>query len=316
MTTTTATPLAVGDLVNYAGHRATVHQPTASDAESMTNYVLLRFADSEHAPHGAWQDRGYGTEGRFYWVNRSNEALARVEPETYVPQIGDRVIATKGGDRRVGTVYATQREATTDTRVEFVWVGGTAEAGWDAEYRLTSFDILREYGPSSVRTISENVPEDVRGQWYYVLQSDTVTPAPVAQEQAQEATETPEESPEVQSLRAQLSASQESVERLRDTIRAMQRDLATIGTSLKETADRQEWCGEYERHLEELLGQLSTHSDDILREHAERAQDYTVRVTYSTTVRASSESAAIEQAQEEMDGDTIVCYGDWEAEED
>jgi hypothetical protein len=280
----------------------------------MTNYVLLRFADSEHAPHGAWQDRGYGTEGRFYWVSRSNDALARVEPEAYVPQIGDRVTATNSGVRRVGTVYAIQREATTDARVEFVWVGGTSEAGWGAEdYRLTSFDILRDYGGTPIRTISENVPEDVRGQWYYVLHSDTVTPAPVAQDATESAAE---ESPEVRSLRRDLTSAQESVERLRDTIRAMQRDLATIGTSLKETADRHEWCGEYERHLEELLGQLSTHSDDILREHAERAQDYTVRVTYSTTVRASSESAAIEQAQEEMDGDTIVFYGDWEAEED
>jgi hypothetical protein len=245
-------------------------------------------------------------------VAPDNANLERVAPEPYAPKLGDRVTVPADGDNRAqGRIYATY-----GTPVSEVWVGSVD----NADQRAYPFAEL--IGPGTTPyAVADDVPEGTRGRWFSVslVQPDTSEEAP------SEAAEAPAEVPMGDALETALQAVRD-LESERETLRSrlsttqsvitsMERDLAIIGDSLKETADRQEWCGEYERHLEELLGKLSGYSDDILREHAERAQDYTVTVTFTTTVRATSVEDAIEQAQEgAMEYDAYM--GNWDAEEE
>jgi hypothetical protein len=301
-TSTDIQPLAVGDRVTYRGHNATVTEPCADD-DGMDSYALLRFTDSEHAPSGAWPDRRYPSEDGsvYFWVHRSSEDMERVAPEPYAPKLGDRVTVPADGDNRAqGRIYATY-----STPVSEVWVG-SADGSDSFCYPWSE---LAADGPWE--RYSDVVPEGTRGRWFSVshVQPDTSEEAPSV------AAEAPAESPEVTALKAEVERAHARTRALQAEVSAMRSDVAIIGDSLKETADRQEWCGEYERHLEELLGKLSGYSDDILREHAERAQDYTVTVTFTTTVRATDRNDAIEQAQEgAMEYDAYM--GNWEAEED
>jgi ABC-type amino acid transport substrate-binding protein len=167
-------------------------------------------------------------------------------------------------------------------------------------------------GTATDVVVSDSAPEGTRGHWVSVSE---VAPRDTSEEAPSVVAEAPAESPEVTALKAQLSAAEGRESTLKHVITSMERDLAIIGDSLKETADRHEWCGQYEEHLEELLGKLSGYSGDILREHAERAQDFTVTVTFTTTVRATDRDNAIEQAQEgAMEYDAYM--GNWDAEED
>jgi hypothetical protein len=320
MTTSTDTqPLAVGDRVSFRGALATVVE---IEEHEHRNGSLLKYDDGQNLSDGySWGDSDRGP-GRYWWVTPDNANLERVAPEPYAPRLGDRVTvpAIGGGNRAQGRIYATY-----STPVSEVWVG-SAEGSDSFCYPWSE---LAADGPWE--RYSDVVPEGTRGRWFSVslVQPDTSEEAPSV------AAEAPAESPEAEAVGAHATASNEPnpeadsaqvtalrlraeraealAESRREAIVSFERDLAIIGDSLRETADRQEWCGEYERHLEQLLGQLSHHSDDILREHAERAQDYTVRVTYVTTVRASSREAAIEEVQECHDWSS---YADWEAEED
>jgi hypothetical protein len=309
MTTSTDTqPLNVGDRVSFRGALATVVEVEERSSGSEHALRLLKYDDGQNLSDGySWGDSNRGP-GRYWWVTPDNANLERVAPEPYAPRLGDRVTVSLGANvtsalgvnRWAGTVYATygvNRETTTD-----VWVGGT-DFGYTYAY---PFDQVGE-----THTKADDVPAGVVGHWFTVssVQPDTSEEAP------SEAAEAPAESPEVTALRLRAERAEALAESRREAIVSFERDLAIIGDSLKETADRQEWCGQYEEHLEELLGKLSGYSDDILREHAERAQDYTVTVTFTTSVRATDRNDAIEQAQESaMEYHTYL--GDWSAEEE
>jgi hypothetical protein len=298
MTTSTDTqPLAVGDRVTYRGAPAVVFERETEHEGSMR---LLKFDGTpEHGDH--WGDSNRGEGSRFWWVYPNDSRLERVAPEPYAPRLGDRVtVPTDGDNRAQGRIYATY-----NTPVSEVWVG-SADGSDSFCYPWSE---LAADGPWE--RYSDDAPEGTRGRWFSVsqVQPDTSEEAP------SEAAEAPAESPEVTALRLRAERAEALAESRREAIVSFERDLAIIGDSLKETADRQEWCGQYEEHLEELLGKLSGHSEEILREHAERAQDYTVTVTFTTTVRATSEEDAIEQAQEgAMEYDAYM--GNWSAEEE
>jgi hypothetical protein len=331
MTTSTDTqPLAVGDRVSFRGALATVVEIEEHEHRNGSEHALrlLKYDDGQDLSDGySWGDSDRGP-GRYWWVAPDNANLERVAPEPYAPKLGDRVTVRRfrtgasadGANRAQGRIYATY-----NTPVSEVWVGSVDNAD---QWAYPIADVVAAPG----HAVADDVPEGTRGRWFSVslVQPDTSEDGP------SEAVEAPAESPEaeavgahatasnepnpeadsaqVAALKAQLSAAEGRESTLKHVIQSMERDLAIIGDSLKETAERQEWCGEYERHLEQLLGKLSGYSDDILREHAERAQDYyTVRVTYTTTVRASSRAAAIEEVQECHDWSS---YADWEAEED
>jgi hypothetical protein len=300
MTTSTDTqPLAVGDRVSFRGALATVVD-VEERFSSGTPLRLLRYDDDTNPPADcSWGDSDRGP-GRYWWVTPDNANLERVAaPEPYAPRLGDRVtVPTDGDNRAQGRIYATY-----STPVLEVWVGSVDNADqW-------AYPFAEVVSPGAPYAVADDAPEGTRGRWFSVslVQPDASDEAPSV------AVEAPAESPEVAALRLRAERAESLAESRREVIVSFERDLAIIGDSLKETADRQEWCGEYERHLEQLLGQLSGYSDDILREHAERAQDYTVRVTYTTTVRASSREAAIEEVQECHDWSS---YADWEAEEE
>jgi hypothetical protein len=299
MTTSTDTqPLNVGDRVTYKGATAAVFALEDGGDGAMR---LLRYDEGQDLPAGySWADTSRGP-GRFWWVYPNDSSLERVAPEPYTPRLGDRVtVPTDGDNRAQGRIYATY-----STPVSEVWVG-SAEGSDSFCYPWSE---LAADGPWE--RYSDDVPEGTRGRWFSVslVQPDTSEEAPSV------VAEAPAESPEVAALKAQLSAAEGRESTLKHIIAQMERDLAIIGDSLKETADRHEWCGQYEEHLEELLGKLSGYSDDILREHAERAQDYTVTVTFTTSVRATDPNDAIEQAQESaMEYHTYL--GEWSAEEE
>jgi hypothetical protein len=321
-TTTETTALKVGDLVTYEGHAATVTEPVSDGAPDMSNYVLLRFAATSY-PTGAWQDRGYPSEDgqRYYWVHRTDDSrMTRREPEPYVPSLGDRVNLTRNGETTTGTVYALQHGDGADTPVRYVWVS-TSDT-YDYPYA----DFVRQSAYAHrVSVPHEDAPEGTRGHWFDVRDDYTVSPAePVGITSATpEGTpsgpaQAPAESPEVTALKAQVEAAESRARTLQQEVNAMRHDLTIIGEHLKATAERHEWCGEYEEHLERLLGALSGYSDDYLREAAERMTDYRVTVTYTTTVRASDSSSAIDEVRELVygDSDTVIRYGDWDAEEE
>jgi hypothetical protein len=303
MTTSTDTqPLAVGDRVSFRGALATVVEVEEHEHRNGSEHALrlLKYDDGQNLSDGySWGDSDRGP-GRYWWVTPDNANIERVAPEPYAPRLGDRVtVPTDGDSRAQGRIYATY-----STPVSEVWVG-SAEGSDSFCYPWSE---VRADGPWERYS---DVPEGTRGRWFGVssVQPDTSEEAP------SEAAEASAESPEMTALKAQLSAAEGRESTLKHVIQSMERDLAIIGDSLKETADRHEWCGQYEEHLEELLGKLSGYSDDILREHAERAQDYTVTVTFTTTVRATDRNDAIEQAQEgAMEYDAYM--GNWDAEEE
>jgi hypothetical protein len=305
MTTSTDTqPLAVGDRVSFRGALATVVEVEERSSGSEHALRLLRYDDDTNPPADcSWGDSDRGP-GRYWWVTPDNANLERVAPEPYAPKLGDRVTVPADGDNRAqGRIYATY-----STPVSEVWVGSVDNADqW-------AYPFTEVASPGAPYAVADDVPEGTRGRWFTVshVQPDTSEEAPSV------AAEAPAESPEVAALRLRAERAEALAESRREAIVSFERDLAIIGDSLKETADRQEWCGEYEEHLELLLGKLSGHSEEILREHAERAQDYTVTVTYTTTVRAIDSSSAVDDVREMLYGDseTILRYGDWSAEEE
>jgi hypothetical protein len=302
-TTTEVAPLVTGDLVTYEGHAARVTEPTEDDSSMHESYVLLRFGDRAHAPNGAWQDRGYPSEDGsvYYWVGRTDRRMARVEPEPYAPRLLDKVNVTEDGWDYPGTIYAT-----TGSPVRHVWVSNddSTQNVWGYPFA----DVSDASGETTAAPTS-SVPDGTRGHWVTVPE---VAPRETSEEGPSGPAETPAESPEVTALKAEVERLQRQISTQFSRICDLQNDVGKIGDALKATAERHEWCGEYEEHLEDLLNSLSSASVDILRDHAERATDYTVTVTYTTTVRASNSDAAIEEVQENHDW---TGYADWEAEE-
>jgi hypothetical protein len=314
MTTTTDTqPLQAGDLVTYQGHKASLHTPL--DSGLVESYWAVRFDDGE-AYRGSWdgEARGYGT-GQFYYVHKNDDELTRpASPSPYVPSLGDRANLTRNGVTATGTVYALQHEDRADTPVRYVWVST------DDTYDYPYADFIRTSSYSHrVAVPHEDAPEGLRGHWFD-LRDYTVSPAePVGITSAtpegtpSEAAQVPAESPEATALKAQVEAAETRARMLQQEVNAMRSDLTIIGEHLKATAERHEWCGEYEEHLERLLGALSGYSDDYLREAAERVREFTVTYTYTTTVEAPDAYTAREYASELYS--TGNLDGTWETED-
>ena len=96
----------------------------------------------------------------------------------------------------------------------------------------------------------------------------------------------------------------------RSALRAAQsahlRDLSTIGEALRDTAERHEWCGEYDSEVDNLLPHLSDYGRETFRESAQVSRErdftvsFTVTLTGSTTVTASSDEEASEMVGENI----------------
>ena len=93
-----------------------------------------------------------------------------------------------------------------------------------------------------------------------------------------------------------------------ETIEQLKDDISNFAQAIKQAADDRNYCDQYDDLVERAIdGYVSSHNDDYFKSHFLRYKDFIVTAT--TTIRALSESEAIELAQEE--------YGDmnWEAEE-
>lgn len=87
---------------------------------------------------------------------------------------------------------------------------------------------------------------------------------------------------------------------LRNARQAHARDVRVIGEAVKETANRHEWCGEYDRHVRDLLdsGQLSPTGHEVFSEAALREQDYLVSLTVTLNVSARVTASDSDHAAE------------------
>lgn len=102
---------------------------------------------------------------------------------------------------------------------------------------------------------------------------------------------------EIVRLRADLQIARQDVVNARH---AHERDVRTIGEAVRETADRHEWCGEYDRHVQNLLnsGTLSPIGVEAFREAALREQDYLVSLTITLNVSARVTASDADSAAE------------------
>ena len=99
-----------------------------------------------------------------------------------------------------------------------------------------------------------------------------------------------------------------SRDRYAETVNQLKDDLSSFAQAVKERADSSNYCDQYDNLVERAIdAYVSSNNDDYFKSLFLRYKDYVV--TASMTVRALSESEAIELAQE--------SYGDmsWEAEE-
>lgn len=89
-------------------------------------------------------------------------------------------------------------------------------------------------------------------------------------------------------------------------------DVRAIGAALKETADRREWCDQYDRAVEDLVERLSSLGAEALSESAIRTREWHVEVpvvaTVCVPVTAASEDEA-EQYARDMWRDYLDRYG-------
>jgi hypothetical protein len=203
------------------------------------------------------------------------------DPATYVPTFGDVVTVRDTG-------YSPQREATatvsaiippsegaTDT---FVMLSDfpTGPNEWPYPYRQgSSRDARAAYAPD---VFANN---DALVWWFNANQIVNVV-------RANDATDPSE----ADALRAELA----NVRRL------LSQSLTTIGESLAATANRREWCDEYESHLDRLLSALPYQEGirETLNAAASRQREYEVCIHYTVsgtttvTVSASDEDSAAE----------------------
>lgn len=127
---------------------------------------------------------------------------------------------------------------------------------------------------------------------------------------------------EVESLRADIVRLRADVEiangqaqaarnALADARAQHDRDVRVIGEAVKDTSNRHEWCGEYDRHVRDLLdsGRLSPIGYEAFQESATREQDYrvTVRLVIETSVSVTAQSS---DAAAEIVGDDVSSYVD------
>lgn len=131
---------------------------------------------------------------------------------------------------------------------------------------------------------------------------------------------------------AESTVSAEEVERLRNAVETItaerdrllrnmeqvRTDLTRLGEDIKDTADRNEWCGEYDRLLDEALSRLRSQVVlDSFGEAARRQSDFTVTftATQTVTVTARNELDALDEAREMIDAYSWE-ESDYDVEED
>jgi hypothetical protein len=96
----------------------------------------------------------------------------------------------------------------------------------------------------------------------------------------------------------------EAVERAEAALREARaqhaRDVAAIGYALAETAERHEWCGEYDEAVESLVPQLSETARATFRDAAtvDRNRPFTLDVTVTASVSVTVEARSEDDAQE------------------
>ena len=328
-TTATATRLVTGDRVNYRGSEGTVVTLHPTHADMDAAHVLVRFDETDPQPHrdrGFWPweggdvDARYPEPGLYYFIARDDDHMTRLAPRPL--QVGDVVDATRGGLTRRGLVYATQRDSEPEPEPRYIWVGGAGDE-WHDAYSSRYSDISEDSYAGSFRVAMPHdmVTEDVRGHWFYVKdeQRDHTVTLVGPKLDSETVEEGPSEPVDVAALKAEIEALKAAGEALgrqneqqASTISTLKRDIVTIGEHMRATANRRDWCGEYEAAVTEVFDALSTVSDDLFKAAASRETEWTVRYTYSTTVTAASEQDAIRTAQDGYWQD----YGDWEAEEE
>jgi hypothetical protein len=98
-------------------------------------------------------------------------------------------------------------------------------------------------------------------------------------------------------LRAEVEALRGT---LREARRAHHHDLAVIGEALAETAERHEWCSEYDDHVANLTPRLSVDGRDVFATAAEvnRVRAFTVTVSVTATVDVTVEARNADEARE------------------
>lgn len=247
---------------------------TTRDPESASRYALIRSDGNEGWPDG----------GSRYWFADSDHMVRLIDaPDAFT--FGQTVTARVGGETFTGIVR-----------------GKYAPEGESAPSWLVCADDLPRnrapYASHQTRTVSprftyaEDYPRDVAyedapiGVWVGEAELSAAVAA------ATEATTpTTPAGPDPVALRV----------------------LRIIGEAMAETSDRHEWCGEYERILDNLIDTLpSGEYRDAFSDAAHRDREYRVAVewtvsgTYYVNVTASSEDAAVSEVQDDPSG-----YVDW-----
>lgn len=123
------------------------------------------------------------------------------------------------------------------------------------------------------------------------LDSEPTTQAPLS------------ESPDVQAMRDRITALEAQVTDRDSQIDEARTVLRTIGSSLLDTADRSEWCDEYDRKLSRLYDALPGRFgfDDVFNDAAKRDEEHDWVVNITGHVHANgfpSEDAAIQYVNE------------------
>jgi hypothetical protein len=201
----------------------------------------------------------------------------------FVPQLGESVeyrTYSSGTEWKRGTALATTKaEYTTPDRVSHVWVSDPDPASF-----TTFGEIRRVYGSREDSALLQDTADDVTGRWVSLENIRRVSDPEATDREA-------ELQAEVNRLQALNANQARTISVAHDVIRA-------IGNATAETADRREWCGEYEQHLEALFDTLPTEGgfDQTFREAASREREYTVYFSGSISVMASSRDDARDRA--------------------
>lgn len=175
-------------------------------------------------------------------------------------------------------------------------VGDRVEVQKDAIGPWLPATIVRDFGDGPYRYVVrfDDIQHGVTLETYeHGAGCRTVTPADAIRPLRTD------DAPSAADLRAEIIRLRADVElangRARQTHERHLSDIRAIGQALKETADRNEWCGEYDRQVANLIdsGALSTMGAATLQEVALREQEY--RVEVEVTIRTSVVVTAMDE---------------------
>lgn len=227
--------------------------------------------------------------------------------ETRPFAIGDRVTYSEGGRDYTGTVRGIYHaggignDGTPAGQDDSLFVVGSE---WRGDYALSTG---RQGGD---RTFAPDAQDDEQGHWVAVRWDNPRHAEPEPEPEPPTAAALSESAAQVTALEAQVSD-------LSAQVAAAHNVLSRIGEALRETADRSEWCGEYDRQLAALADSLPNRYGftDSFRETAQREREWEVCVhwtessDYSTTVTVAASSLEDAIAQVENDPDAYVDRG-------